>query len=190
MCSPNTANVFYDFTVVLEPQRPHYFVRKNDGRRRGLAYVKMVWDNSLHDQVGVNGYCYQKAENCPEQGFVRHLGKRFTPDPNDSRTWGLPVTGVGKIVGLTGGYGWLLEFHQSGPPKKIVFERLEIDPDSILMLSIKYPKGSTFKISAYTNQCREALGYICNADYEQTDDINEVAQLGNKYYVHPNGVLT
>lgn len=175
--------------VVLDVQRPHYFIKKSGGPRRALAYVKMRYDDSLHDNVGYgSNICYQKAENCPVRGFVRHLGKRFTPDPIDNSTWGLPMTNVGKIVGLTGGYGWLLSLEK--PPKTIVFERLEIDPDSVLMLSIKYPKGSTFKITANAKLCNGRKTWKCIETYEQTDDIEEVRRFGNKYYVHPNGVLT
>ena len=176
---------------MLEPQRPLYFIRKNDGPKRALAHVQFHWDDSLHDLIGhVGAYCYQKAENCPEQGVLRHLGNRFTPDPNDYSTWGLPITPVGKVTGFSGGYGWLLEFNRYGAPKDLTLERMEIDPDSVLMLTIKYPRGTTFTITASTKFCVESSGYLCNEVFEQTNDIDEVRRTGNKYYVHPNGLLT
>ena len=177
--------------AAVEPQRPMFFVRKSDGPKRGIAYVKMVWDDALHNRIGPNErYCYQAAENCPEQGFLRHLGKRFTPDPNDYSTWGFPITATGIVTGLTGGFGWLLDFSNSGTPKKIVFERLEIDPDSVLMLSIKYPAGTRFTITAQAELCNPDRGHICTEVFEPTDDVEEVRRLGNKYHVHPSGVLT
>lgn len=176
---------------MLEPQNPLYFIRRDDGPKRALAHIRMRWDDSLHDQIGfTNRYCYQKAENCPEQGVVRHLGKRFTPNPSDYSTFGLPITAVGKITGLSGGYGWLLEFNRYGAPKDLTFDRMEIDPDSVLMLTIKYPRGTTFNIEAKARICGTGKGFICTEVFEQTDNIDDVRKFGNKYYVHPNGLLT
>lgn len=161
------------------------------GTTRGLAHLKMVWDEDLHDKVGRDRYCYQMWEDCPDQGYVRHLGKRFTPDPDDYTTWGLPVTAAGKVVGLIGGYGWLLEFKEYGAPKKLTFERMEIEPDAILMLSIKYPPGTTFSVVARANLCRDRNGYTCSETFQETDTIEEVRKTGNKYHVDSaSGVLT
>ena len=176
---------------MLEPQRPLYFIRKNDGPKRALAHVRMRWDDSVHGRIGhVDRYCYQKAENCPEQGVLRHLGNRFSPDPNDYSTFGLPITPVGKVTGLSGGYGWLLEFNRFGAPKELTLDRLEVDPDSVLMLTIKYPRGTTFSIKAAARFCPESNGYICSEVFEQTDNIDDVRRFGNKYYIHSNGLLT
>ena len=164
--------------------------------KRGIAHILLQWDEELHDKVAKDRYCYQHWEgcpgpdcHCPDQGYVRHLGKRFTPDPDDYTTFGLPITAPGKVVGLTGGYGWLMEFNRA--PKKLELSRMEIDPDGILMLSIKYPPGTTFDIVAWARQCREKNGYVCDEVYEQTNDIEEVKRLGNKYHVDAaSGVLT
>uniref|UniRef100_A0A7S3L0I4 G8 domain-containing protein n=1 Tax=Amphora coffeiformis TaxID=265554 RepID=A0A7S3L0I4_9STRA len=182
-----------DDEAVLEPQRPLYFIKKNDGPKRSLAHVRMRWDDSVHLQDGQaydERYCYQKALNCPEQGVLRHLGKFFTPDSSDYSTFGLPITPVGKVTGLSGGYGWLLEFNRYGAPKELTLDRMEIDPDSVLMVTIKYPRGTTFNIRANARICLESRGYICTEVFEQTDNIDDVRTFGNKYYIHSNGFLT
>ena len=178
------------YPAIVEPQRPSYLIRKGDGPKRGLGFIQMTWDASLHDQVGKNRYCYQGWEDCPDQGYIRHLGRRFSPDPEDYTAWGLPVTAAGRVVGLTGGYGWLMEFSAKGAPKELVFDRMEIDPESVLMLSIKYPRGTTFKVTAGARLCSEKNGYYCFEEFEQTDDIEEVRRTGNRYHVDPSGVVT
>ena len=178
-----------DDNTVLEPQRPSYLIRRNDGPQRALAHIEMLFDEELHDQVGKNRYCYQKMENCPQIGTVRHLGPRFTPDPNDSTTAGFPITALAEINGMTGGFGWLMEFTANGPPRNLVFQRLEVDPDSVLMLSIKYPAGATFEIRGITN-ANDKGSFYAEETFQQTDSLDEVRSSGNKYHVASNGILT
>lgn len=177
-------------SAVWDPQAPLWFIKKAEGPQRALAHVSMFWDQNLHARVSkLNNYCYRDADNCPIKGYLRHLGHRFTPDKSDPKTLGMPVTASADFVGFSGGYGWLLEL-DSGPPKNITFSRMEIDPDSVLMISIPYPKGTTFTITAQSDTCWEKDGYVCVETFQQTDSIEEVRRRGNKYHVNNEGVLT
>lgn len=150
----------------------------------------MAWDESLHSQVSKTGICFRDAADCPIEGYVRHLGKRFTPKPDNRKTFGMPLTASAEIVGLSGGYGWYFEFNR-GAPKEITFSNMEIDPESVLVVSIPYPTGITFTITAESSRCNVEEGkYTCLETFEKTSDIEEVRSLGNKYHVNDEGVLT
>lgn len=167
-----------------------WFIKKNDGPKRALASLSIRWDDALHSQISKKtGYCFRDASNCPAQAYLRHLGKRFTPNQGDRRTLGLPVTASADITGLSGGYGWLLEFN-NGSPREIKFSEFEIDPDSELMISIPYPRGTTFTITAEAEACRERDIWTCTGTFEQTNDLEEVRTLGNKYHVDNSGTVT
>lgn len=170
-------------------QGPFFFINKNDGPHRNLAHAFIRWDDSLHSRVGQDSYCDVKNQNCPILGWIRHVGRKYFPDPNNQKTWGLQLTASSEITGLTGGYGWFLHWVDRAP-KTVSFERLEIFPDSSLMISMPYPQGTTFKITVSAGGCRANAKYSCLQEFQQTNDIEEVRRLGNKYHLSSSGVLT
>jgi hypothetical protein len=150
--------------------------------------VRITWDEALFDQVG-DSVCNDDPEECPALGYLRHLGQRFEPDQNDPTTWGMPVTANSEMVGPTGGFGWFLNLDR-GAPKTLTFGRLEVDPESVLLISIPYPPGTTFTVTASSRGCTDSDEVTCSTTFEQTEDLEEVRTLGNTYHVHSSGVLT
>jgi hypothetical protein len=102
----------------------------------------------------------------------------------------MPVTANSDMVGPSGGFGWFFHLNR-GAPKTLTLGRLEVDPESVLLISIPYPRGTTFTITASAVPwCRDTDDIACSTTFEQTDDLEEVRTLGNKYHVHFSGVLT
>jgi hypothetical protein len=100
------------------------------------------------------------------------------------------VTANADIVGPVGGFGWKLELG-AGAPKSVRFEQIEVDPTTPLLLSIAYPIGTSFNMSANAGWCTDSSQYACVEDFHQVDSIVAVRRsLGNTYHVDVNGVLT
>jgi hypothetical protein len=152
----------------------------------------MHWDDSLHNQVG-NTFCGNSDSlTCPTIGFVRHLGHKFSPLVNpESLSPGLPITANPDIVGLSGGFGWLLDFDVPAP-RSLRLERFEIDPASPLIVSIPYPVGTTFEITANgPSWCGEIFDFKCRLGFTSVTSIDVVRTgRGDGYYVDPDGILT
>jgi hypothetical protein len=94
------------------------------------------------------------------------------------------------MVGPVGGFGWVLHLNQ-GAPKIIEFQYIEVDPATPLMLSIPYPQGTTFSLTAFTLDCIPGAYYACSHSFTQASSIAAVRKgNGDSYYVDANGVLT
>jgi hypothetical protein len=173
-------------------QAPLRFIKKNNGPKRSIGHFTMSWDQALHDQVG-GTYCRNDGSgtNCTAVGYMRHLGRKFSPVSNPSVNRGLPVTANPDVVGPIGGFGWLLTLN-SGAPRTLILEQMEIDPSSILMLSIPYPPGTTFTITANTPWwCWVDSDYSCQATFTAVNSMELLrSSLNSTYYVDPSGVLT
>jgi hypothetical protein len=106
---------------------------------------------------------------------------------------GLPLTAGGDVVGPVGGFGWILKVNQ-GSPRNIRFEDIEVLPETTLLLSIPFPAGTTFRITAHAaDWCSVPTNgaYSCAQSYQQVGSIDEVRDgPGNQYHVDSNGVVT
>lgn len=105
---------------------------------------------------------------------------------------GLPVTAVGDIVGPVGGYGWVLELDR-GPPRNIRFEQIEVLPETPMLLSIPYPPGTSFTITAHGAPWCWTAGdtYSCSETFQEVNSLDQVRNgPGNQYYVDSNNVVT
>jgi hypothetical protein len=94
-------------------------------------------------------------------------------------------------VGPVGGYGWILQVNQ-GSPRNIRFEDIEVLPETTMLLSIPYPAGTTFQISANAaSWCNANTQYSCTQPYQQVASIEQVRDgPGNQYHVDANNVVT
>lgn len=176
--------------MVNDEQGPLKFVRKNGGPQRELAHLRLKWDDNLHNQVGRTICSNGRGLPCNPEGYIRHLGRKFSPISGGASR-GLVITANPDITGLSGGFGWLIELNR-GAPRSLIFEQIEIDPSSVLLVSIPYPKGTSFEVSARASQwCRPASEYVCEATFAQVGSVDEVRQgPGNLYHVDLDGVLT
>lgn len=181
--------MFHNFLVIYDAQGPLRFIKKNNGPDRELAFVQLAWDENLHNKIdkSICGSGYSLP--CPTEGYLRHAGKKFS-----NQNTNLPLTAVGDVVGLTGGFGWILEF-VNGSPRSLDFKRAEINPDSKLLISIPYPSGSSVEVSALTPRCKDAtvsgITTTCKEIFKQVASIDIVRSgPGNTYHLSSSGVLT
>ena len=180
----NSQLVSFVPTVVYEPQGPLWFFKLDSGPERGLGHFKMKWDNALHAQIGKSQCGNGAYVPCDYVGYIKHLGAYFDDDA------GLPVTANADIVGPVGGFGWKLEL-DSGAPKSVRFEQIEVDPATPLLLSIAYPLGTAFNIVAHGGYCTDNADYKCTETFHQVGSVADVrTSLGNAYHVDSIGVLT
>lgn len=127
---------------------------------------------------------------CQAEGYVRHLGHKFSPLIHNNVNKGLPITANADVVGPTGGFGWLLKLNK-GAPRNIRLEEIAVDPGSTLLLSIAYPVGTTFTISAESEWCWDDSDYTCREEFHAVSSKEQVRDgLGNTYHVDSEGVLT
>lgn len=170
-----------DNDVVNDVQGPLAFIQKNNGPARGLAHIRVTWDDTLHATVGtgdcVNGRDPGVAPFCLPHGYIRHVGPKFAADD------GLPVTAQPEIVGLAGGYGWVLTLDE-GAPKQVKITEIEVDVDTPLLLSIQYPIGVSVTIKAHAvHWCYEACNNSCEETFTEVGTIDEVRNsIGNVYH--------
>lgn len=102
----------------------------------------------------------------------------------------MPLTARGDIAGPTGGFGWIVNFNSTAP-RFIEITEAEIYPDSLLVISIPYPKNTQFTITAKSKWCWTDKTYSCTEVFQLASSIDEVRLgAGNKYYVDDNGVVT
>lgn len=177
----------------MDEQGPLIFVKKNNGPARALAHFEMVWDDDLEREVGVTK-CTNNDDDvpCPAEGYLRHLGHKFSPIQNPATVGnGLPVNANADIVGFSGGFGWLLNFNTTAP-RSIQFSLIEVDPSSQLLISIPYPPGTTFTITANAAPwCWVNENYSCVELFTAVNSVEAVrGSEGNTYYVDDDGVLT
>jgi hypothetical protein len=179
--------------VVYDPQGPLRFIKQTNGPQRGLGHILMQWDSSVNSQVG-GSVCQNGVPSvpCPTLGYMRHLGHKFSPLLGAGAAPGMPVNAGGAIVGPVGGYGWLLNL-TAGAPISINFPEVVVSPNIPLTLSIPYPIGTSFTITAVApSWCWTENGaYSCQQPFSSASSFAQVRNgPGNLYYVDPNGVLT
>jgi hypothetical protein len=182
-----------DDEVVMDEQGPVSLINKNAGPARGFAHIRLDWDEVLHDTVG-DSTCMNGGsgitQDCPAIGHVRHLGTRFN-SANDPEG-GLPITAQPEIVGLAGGFGWLLSL-DGGAPHTLKISQIEVMPNTPLLLSIAYPPETTFTIEAKAaSWCLESCTRSCTEKFTPVDTVQEVRYSdGNVYHFDKStGLLT
>ena len=170
--------------VVYDPQGPLWFYKLGNGPERGLGSVTLHWDSALDAQVGVSQCGNGNSLPCDAVGRIKHLGRKYSNDT------GLPVTANADITGPVGGFGWKLELFK-GAPKSIRFSEVEVDPANPILLSIPYPPGTKFNITAISTRCKPTAQYTCMDTFRQVASFTEVrASMGNTYHVSSGGVIT
>lgn len=171
---------------MYDEQGPLRFIRTSNGPERGLGHVRVSWDSALQNQVGSSICGNGNGLPCPVEGYIRHAGSLF-----DGRL-GLPLTARGEVAGPVGGFGWVVEFN-AGAPRQIDFENIEVLPETPLLVSIPYPSGTTFTITAHASPwCHENNPTIsCTETFKAVDSIDRVRTgPGNEYYVDLDGTVT
>jgi len=174
-----------DPEVVHDPHGPLEFIKQNNGPERGLGHIRIEWDDDLHGTVGVSSCGNGNLLPCPTLGRIRHFGPMF--NLNMDPLGGLPITAQAEIVGPVGGYGWLLSL-DGGAPKTLRIEEVEVDPSTPLMLSIAYPLGSSFTITAKSSVwCSPDVYYSCSEDFTEVNSPTAVRySAGNTYHFDEN----
>jgi hypothetical protein len=174
----------------MDIQAPLALIREDQGPARGLAHIRLEWDNILHETVGIstcpNGRPTTGGLPCDSHGYVRHLGERFSSD------LGLPVTAQPEIVGLAGGYGWLLSLDE-GAPKELKIMQIEVLPTTPLLFSVQYPLGTQIEVTAKAaSWCYSTCDKPCKESFNQVNTVDEVRRSqGNVYHLDASsGLMT
>jgi hypothetical protein len=169
---------------VYDPQGPLWFFKLDSGPQRGIGSLNLRWDRSVDAEVGTTQCGNGPFIPCDFVGRIKHLGEKYKDD------LGLPVTANADLVGPVGGFGWKLELDR-GAPKSIFIAEVEVDPATPLLLSITYPAGTSFNITALASNCNASATHTCEEVFHQVDTVTAVRNsLGNTYHVDSNGVLT
>jgi hypothetical protein len=150
--------------ALYDPQGPLWFLKLSTTPERGLGHVRVIWDAALAKEVGKTLCGNGNNLPCRSLGFIKHLGDYFRNDT------GLPVTANADIVGPVGGFGWKLQLG-AGAPKSVRIEQIEVDPATPLLLSIAYPVGTSFNMSANAGWCTDSTQYTCVEDFHQVDSV-------------------
>ena len=181
---------FIPLLVVYDPQGPLRFISiqpRTAAPMRGLGHIAMFWDEAKHKEVG-GTTCGNGNEKrpCTTLGYIRHAGKKFS-----GTKVGNPVTARGEIVGAVGGYGWILELN-SGAPREIKFNEIEVLPETTLILSIAYPLGTTVAIIVRAaDWCWDSITFKCSETFTLAPNLQQVRSgPGNQYFMDSNGVVT
>jgi hypothetical protein len=180
------------WSVGYDPQGPLRFIDiqpKAGAPIRGLGHVKLSWDASVHDQVGQSVCGNGNNAPCPPLGYVRHAGKKFS---NTFNKTGLAITARGEIVGPVNGYAWIVELN-SGAPRNLRIEAVEVLPETPMLISVAYPVGTTISITAKASDwCWQGSSeYTCSQSYTKAASLRDVRTgPGNQYYMDANGVVT
>jgi hypothetical protein len=175
------------YQVIEDAQGPLKFIKKNNGLQRGLGHLNLRWDfrtNTVHEDTTI---C-SNGDNlpCNPLGWIRHAGPMFQQDN------GLPVTAKADIVGLVGGFGWILKMNQ-GAPKSLRIQYIEVRWSNPLLLHIQYPIGTSVTITANAEtSCTKTGSYSCKEVFQKVSSISAVrSSLGNTYYIDSiTGFLT
>jgi hypothetical protein len=173
-----------DSDVINDVQGPLTFIQENNGPARGLAHIRVTWDDALHATVGsgdcVNGRPADVGPYCLPYGYIRHVGNKFATAADQ----GLSVTAQPEIAGLAGGYGWILKLNQ-GAPKEIKIREIEVSPDTPLLFSIQYPLGVSVTVKANAvHWCSETCDNSCEETFTAVDTIEKVRQSKGNVYHH------
>jgi len=175
-----------DARVLHDDQGPLEFIRQNDGPNRGLAHIRLAWDDALHSKVGktecTNNYPHRA---CPAVGKIRHYGPMYKSAGDN----GLPVTAQPDIVGLAGGYGWLLRINK-GAPRDLKITTVEVLPETPLVLKIHYPQGTSFSIVSHAAYCSDSQHYTCQRPFYSVASPALVRSSNGDAYHFSNGLLT
>jgi hypothetical protein len=148
--------------------------------RRSIASFFMQWKpNQRADSGAAVGICDRNVPCSPEDS-IRHWGYAAA----------LPVTRNSQVTGPSGGFGWHIRFN-AGAPKTLQFTEIQMFRESPLMISIAYPKGVRFTITARGPPwCRPSPSLSCKHIFHGVPSIQAVRDsLGDAYYVDEAGVL-
>jgi hypothetical protein len=147
---------------------------------RAVASFFMQWKpNQRADSGSKAGKCDRNMP-CRPEGSIRHWGYAGA----------FPVTRNSQITGPSGGFGWHISF-DAGAPKMLQFTEIQNFKASPLLLSIAYPPGVGFTITARGPPwCQTSQYRSCEHEYHRVGSTEEVRNsLGDAYYVDNKGIL-
>jgi hypothetical protein len=145
---------------------------------RAISSFFMQYKPNQRNDVG--GAICDRNVRCLPEGSVRHWGYAGA----------LPLTRNSQVTGPSGGFGWHIRFN-AGAPKKLQFTEIQQLAKSTLLLSIAYPPGVRFSITARAaSWCRASSSRTCQHAFRRVGSIDEVRRsLGDTYFVDGAGIL-
>jgi hypothetical protein len=148
--------------------------------RRSIASFFMQWKLNQRADVGAAAGLCDRNKPCTPEGSIGHWGYAAA----------LLVTRNSQVTGPFGGFGWHIKFN-AGAPRTLQFTEIQMFKASPLMLSIAYPKGVRFTITARGPPwCRPLPSLSCKHIFHGVPSIQAVRNsLGDAYYVDEAGIL-
>jgi hypothetical protein len=145
---------------------------------RAISSFFMQWKPNQRNDVG--GAICDRNKPCLPEGSVRHWGYAGS----------LPLTRNTQVTGPSGGFGWHIRFN-AGAPKKLQFTEIQQLKSSTLLISIAYPRGVRFTITARAaSWCSTSRSRSCKHVFHRVSSIDAVRRsLGDAYFVDGAGIL-
>jgi hypothetical protein len=120
---------------------------------------------------------------CPSIGSIHHLGY-----PADS-AHAMDVPLNAKITGPTGGFGWVLGGAWR-PPRVLNISGIQIAPETVQLLVLPYPPGSTFRVTMdfagaafFGSWCSRPPAILCTHAFSRAASVAAVrAGAGDTYF--------
>jgi hypothetical protein len=147
---------------------------------RAISSFFMQWKPNQREDVGAQAGICDRGLPCTPEGSVRHWGYAGT----------FPLVRNSQLTGPSGGFGWHVSF-DAGAPKTLQFTEIQQLKASTLLLSIAYPPGVRFTITARApSWCRPSTSRSCKHVFRRVGSIEEVRRsLGDTYFVDGAGIL-
>lgn len=146
----------------------------------------MWWNRTQQNsRIGVD-WCLNDLSGapCPLIGKVTHFGRTEGIDSLDLAYYA-KVTG--PVVYESG--GWFIRF-DSGTPKNLTFDNVQVFPKDKLLIALPYPAGTTFTIEARTAQwCSPSASRLCRFTLKPTTSVDAVLNGTGDLYYFNNGIL-
>jgi hypothetical protein len=145
---------------------------------RAISSFFMQWKPNQRNDLG-SRICGRNLP-CRPEGSIKHWGYAGE----------LPLVRNSQVTGPSGGFGWHIRFN-AGAPRKLQFTEIQQLSTSTLMLSIAYPRGVRFTITARAVPwCRTSSSRSCKHVFRRVGSIDEVRRsLGDTYFVDAAGIL-
>jgi hypothetical protein len=147
--------------------------------RRSIASFFVQWRPNQRGEVDAPEIC-DRNKPCTPEGSVQHWGYAAA----------LPITLNAQVTGPSGGFGWHIKFN-GGAPKILQFTEIQMFKASPLLISIAYPKGVGFTITARgPSWCKPSAVLSCRHIFHGVASIRDVRKLlGDAFYVDKAGIM-
>jgi hypothetical protein len=130
-----------------------------------VGSIQFHHNPKLHADIGQYGsFCGNTNGNpCPAIGWANHLGSLGQP---------IALTANPELTGPLGGLGWRIALNE-GSPRRFLIKHIQVPHTSKLIISLPYPPGTAFSVSALPNDWCETYS-TCRRHFTNVDSVAKV----------------